>query len=46
MGRETLCYEFVCNYGEEQYIIYLDAKTGDEVRIFRVRESARGNYLS
>ena len=44
--RETLCYEFSCKYGEEEYIIYLDARTGEEVRIFRVHESARGNYLS
>ena len=45
-GREMLAYEFVCTSGEEQFIFYLDARTGEEVRIFRVHESARGNYLS
>ena len=45
-GREVLTYEFVCSYGEEQYILYLDAHTGEEVRIFRVHESAQGSYLS
>ena len=46
MGRrEVLAYEFVCDYGEEQYIVYLDASSGEEVRIFRVHESARGRYL-
>ncbi len=44
--REVLTYEFVCKYGEEQFILYLDAHTGDEVRIFRVHESAQGSYLS
>lgn len=44
-GRETLAYEFACNYGEEQYIVYIDARTGEEVQIFRVHESARGSYL-
>lgn len=45
-GREMLAYEFVCTSGEEQFIFYLDARTGEEVRIFRVHESAQGSYLS
>lgn len=45
-GREVLTYEFVCDYGEEQYLLYLDAHSGEEVRIFRVHESAQGSYLS
>lgn len=44
-GEEVLAYEFLCNYGEEQYVIYLDANTGEEVQVYRVRESARGSYL-
>lgn len=44
-GEEVLCYEYACNYGEEEYVIYLDANTGDEVQVYRVRESARGSYL-
>ena len=44
-GKEVLAYEFACNYGEEQFIVYVDAKTGEEIRIFRVRNSAQGSYL-
>ena len=44
-GREALCYEFACKYGEEEYLIYLDASSGSELRIFRVHQSARGSYL-
>lgn len=44
--REVLAYEFVCKSGEEQFILYLDAHTGEEVRIFRVHESAQGSYLN
>ena len=44
-GGEVLCYEFGCTYGEDEYIVYLDANTLEEVRIYRVRESARGSYL-
>ena len=45
-GREMLTYEFICMSGEEQFILYLDARTGEEVRIFRVHASAQGSYLS
>ena len=44
-GREVTCYEFGCTYGEEEYIVYLDAVTGEEVQIFRVMSSAKGSYL-
>lgn len=44
-GRKTLCYEFACETGEEQYIVYLDANTGAEVMIFRVKNSSTGAYL-
>lgn len=43
--HEVLAHEFACTYGEEEYIVYLDAKTGEEVQVYRVRESARGSYL-
>lgn len=45
-GREMLTYEFLCRCGEEEYLLYLDADTGEEVRIFRVHESAQGSYLA
>ncbi len=44
-GHRTLCYEFLCKLGEQEYVVYLDANTGDEVRIFRVKQSATGSYL-
>ncbi|MDE7158818.1 MAG: germination protein YpeB, partial [Clostridiales bacterium] len=44
-GEEVLCYEYSCTYGEDEYVVYLDANTGDEVQVYRVRESARGSYL-
>ena len=43
--KQVLCYEFACNFGEEQYLVYLDANTGAEVELFRVRQSAQGSYL-
>ncbi len=44
-GRKTLCYEFACDAGEEQFIVYLNADTGAEVQIFRVRNGSTGTYL-
>ncbi len=44
-GEEVLCYEFDCTFGEEEYLVYLDAETGAERELFRVRQSARGSYL-
>ena len=44
-GKRILCYEFACTAGEEQFIVYLDANTGAEVEIFRVRNSSTGSYL-
>ena len=45
-GREVLTYEFDCRSGEERFLVYVDAHSGEEVRIFRVHESAQGSYLS
>ncbi len=44
-GEETLAHEFACNFGEEEYIVYLDAMTGEEVQVYRVRNGAKGSYL-
>lgn len=44
-GRERLCYEFDCLYGEEQFLIYVDAETGEEVQVFCVCNGAGGKYL-
>ncbi len=42
---EKLCYEFAGRYGEDEYLIYLDATTGMETEMYRVCPSARGSYL-
>ncbi len=44
-GHEALCYEFACKYGDDEYLVYIDAKSGEEVQMFRVVQSARGSYL-
>ncbi len=44
-GEEVLAHEFACTYGEEEYVVYLDAATGEELQVYRVRSSARGSYL-
>ena len=45
-GKEIAAYEFVCTYGEEDtYFIYVDANTGNEVRILNVLNSKQGRVL-
>ncbi len=44
-GGERMCYEFLCTYGDEEYVAYIDANSGEEVQLFRVRKSAQGSYL-
>lgn len=37
-GRgERAAYEFLCGYGEERYLVYLDANTGEELSIVNAR---------
>ncbi len=44
--EEILAHEFACSFGEdEEYIVYLDAMTGEEVQVYRVRNGAKGSYL-
>lgn len=43
--KETLCYEFACNHGDEGYFVYVDAQTGEEVRITRILSTSHGRYL-
>lgn len=44
-GQEVLAYEFFCTSGETEYVVYIDANSGEEVQMFRMRESANGSYL-
>ena len=44
-GEEVLAYEFLCTSGDNEYLVYIDAETGDEVQMYTVREGMRGRYL-
>lgn len=44
-GDEVLAYEFYGNYGENDYYIYVDAKTGEEVQVLTVIGTAQGRAL-
>lgn len=39
---EVLCYEFKGNLNDDEFVIYLDAATGDEVQIFRIISDENG----
>ena len=39
---EKLCYEYKVRFGGNDYAVYLDAVTGDEVQIFRIIEDESG----
>ena len=34
---ERIAYEFVCGYGEENYLVYVDAGNGDEISIVNIK---------
>lgn len=44
-GDEMLCYEFFGTFGGNDYYIYIDANTGDEVQIFTVVGTQQGRAL-
>ncbi len=44
-GEEVLAYEFYGNYGENDYYIYIDAKTGEEVQVLTVIGTKQGKAL-
>lgn len=44
-GEEVLAYEFICTYGEDEYVVYLNARTGEEEEVFVVRNGIQGRYL-
>lgn len=43
--KEVLCYEVYGTYNGTDYYIYVDAKTGKEVQIFRVVSTLEGDLL-
>lgn len=45
-GREErLCYEFNGKFGEDRFIVYIDANTGQEVDILKIIESDTGTLV-
>ena len=44
-GGEVLCYEFYGAYEGNDYYVYIDAKTGEEVQVFTVIGTAQGRAL-
>lgn len=42
---ETLAYEFAGTYDNYQYYLYIDAYTGDQVRVLRVVQTDQGNLI-
>lgn len=45
-GGEVLCYEFTGNLGDEQYYVYVDAQTGEEIEVLTVTGTAQGRTLN
>ncbi len=44
-NEEVLAYEFVCQYQDTTYFIYIDAKDGKEVKIAQVMPTSQGSLL-
>ena len=44
-SNERLCYEFKCTLGDQAFIVYIDAITGDELEIFRIIDSEDGQLV-
>ena len=44
-GGEALAYEFFGTKGEDKYFVYVDALTGEEMKIMRVLDGERGLLL-
>ena len=43
--KEVLAYEFVGEYNNETYYVYINAKTGKEVDVFKVVKTTEGDLL-
>lgn len=41
-NTERLCYEFLCSLSGRDYIVYIDAYTGEEVRVLRLIDDENG----
>ena len=45
LAGPLLCYEFFGTYEGNDYYVYIDAKTGDEVQVFTVIGTAQGRRI-
>ena len=43
--KEVLCYEFKGKFGEDAYIVYVNAQTGEEEQIFRIINTDEGQLV-
>ena len=43
--NEILCYEFRCKLNDETYIIYFDANTQKQVKIFKILSTENGDFV-
>jgi spore germination protein len=41
--KERLCYEFKGKFGENKYIVYIDANSGEEADILQVIDTDNGS---
>ena len=44
-GEEVLAYEIACYTKTETFLVYVDAISGEEIQMFRIREGEGGKYL-
>ena len=44
-GNEHFAYEFECTDGTNQYYVYVDSRTGEEVQIFKVIANTEGHTV-
>lgn len=44
-NKEILCYEFMCEYNNYTYYVYIDANTLQEVNVLRIIDTLDGNLI-
>ena len=44
-GEEVLAYEIACYTETDTFLVYVDANSGDEIQMLRIREGEGGKYL-
>ena len=44
-GEEVLAYEIACYTETDTFLVYVNAASGEEIQMFRIREGEGGKYL-